>query len=686
MKTVSLSTATVNACSCFMKSSQLRLLTVLGAALVALAPLRPARAVDNNPPTKLTHQGFLTDANGLPLGNAAPVNKSIIFRIFAAPAAGTPLWAAQQVVTVDKGHYSVLLGEGSAMGSEPFLADLSTIFTGTGASDRFLEITVDGAALSPRLQFLPAPFAMLARKAMTVDSTAILLPAQVSGTLAASQIPSLDASKITTGFLDAARIPDTVLRTTGDQTVAGKLTVLKSGGIDLSSDDSLLNARVIANRTGTLDKDLYIGHFSGTGAKVRLYSHDVETMTVTGGKVGIGTNTPAKTLDVAGYARIKDHLIFNSTDAVINWGGSGKLYFRGNNTIGDEGTFTRKEHMVITSVGNVGIGTVSPVAPLHVKRRGTEALNTRKLGSDLTYGVYLGLDGNVFATSQSTGQGLPNNGLAFGDDTTVASGTLAAVFEGNIVVQSHIWVGDALQYSSDRRAKNVVGLSQSAADLEGLLKLRVTDYNWIDRSKDGHRPHKQLIAQEVEEVFPQAVTTSPLPQVIPSVYEMASAVEHDAVTRSLRVTTKKAHGFQVGDKVDLYGDATELKEVVVKSVISANQFTVASEKPMKSCFVYGKQVKDFRTVDYDAIFMLNVSATQELARQNKTLQKRVDELESRERQVVTLQKRVTELEGLERQVADLQKLVRQVAERQSPSPRAALSENGADAVLPVSTR
>jgi len=31
-------------------------------------------------------------------------------------------------------------------------------------------------------------------------------------------------------------------------------------------------------------------------------------------------------------------------------------------------------------------------------------------------------------------------------------------------------------------------------------------------------------------------------------------------------------------------------------------------------FVYGREVSDFRTVDYEAISMLNVAATQELAR------------------------------------------------------------------------
>jgi hypothetical protein len=37
-------------------------------------------------------------------------------------------------------------------------------------------------------------------------------------------------------------------------------------------------------------------------------------------------------------------------------------------------------------------------------------------------------------------------------------------------------------------------------------------------------------------------------------------------------------------------------------------------------FVYGREVKDFRSVDYDAIAMLNVSATQELARKLETVQ------------------------------------------------------------------
>jgi hypothetical protein len=709
-----------------MKPAKLHLLALLGAALLAALP-PVARAADNNPPTQLTYQGFLTDPNGLPLGNTAPVNKTVQFRIFAAESGGTALWASSQVVTVDKGHFSVLLGQGSAVGSEPFLADLTTLFTGTGASDRYVELNVDGAALAPRLRFLPAPYAMLARKAMSVDSTATLLPAQVSGTFVAGQIPNLDASKITTGTLPNERTTATSANTSNAivaRDASGNIAInaATAGTLDFGSAlggkislwggfgaggyfGAGIQTSLLQIHVNNGSSDIAFGH----GSSANL----TELMRIKGnGNVGIGTTAPGKKLDVNGNARIGGHLIFNQNDGVINWGRTGTLFFRGNPTTGDESTFA--ERMVLTGEGRLGIGTISPagpldvysgttqaflvstkgyvgigtttpLAPLHVVKSGytwTDVLGTDHKtgnvnGTEPNFGIYLGAD--------AAGVGVGGDNASYGDNVTIANRTIAAIFDGMTICRDRMYVGN-VAFSSDLRAKNVLGLSKSEEDLATLLNLRITDYNWIDRSKDGHRKHKQLIAQDVEMVFPQAISISPSPEAIPNVYEVAAALEYDAQAKSLRVTTKKVHEFKTGDKVDVMMDSTPMTTVEVKAVLTPHQFVVAAEKPAKKVFVYGKQVHDFRTVDYTAISMLNVSATQELARQNEALKKRVSELESRERQVVTLQKRVTELEGLERQVAELQKLVRQVAERQSPSPRAALSENGAVAVLPVSAR
>src|SRR5205823_6720804 len=73
-------------------------------------------------------------------------------------------------------------------------------------------------------------------------------------------------------------------------------------------------------------------------------------------------------------------------------------------------------------------------------------------------------------------------------------------------------------------------------------------------------------------------------------------------------------------------------------------------------FVYGREVKDCRSVDYEAIAMLNVSATQELARklvakdaeiatlkgENRALAQKVEALQARDQARET---RLTRLEN-----------------------------------------
>ncbi len=130
---------------------------------------------DANPPDRMTYQGYLTDANGDPLGNTntGPKNYDVIFRIYPDTSGSTILWAEQQTVTVDKGYFSVLLGEGGPVTGEPRPA-LNSLFSGTGASDRYVALTVQGigpaggpVSIAPRLRLLTSPYAFLARNAVS---------------------------------------------------------------------------------------------------------------------------------------------------------------------------------------------------------------------------------------------------------------------------------------------------------------------------------------------------------------------------------------------------------------------------------------------------------------------------------------------------------------------------------------
>ena len=142
---------------------------VLAICLGALGLEVRAQSPNGFPPNLMTYQGYLVDANGNPLAPSNPINFTVVFRIYATSTGGSALWAESQTVTVDKGNFSVVLGEGGAQGSEPRPA-LSTVFTSSTASDLYIGITVNGLSggnteILPRLRLLTSPYSFLARAA-----------------------------------------------------------------------------------------------------------------------------------------------------------------------------------------------------------------------------------------------------------------------------------------------------------------------------------------------------------------------------------------------------------------------------------------------------------------------------------------------------------------------------------------
>ena len=292
----------------------------------------------------------------------------------------------------------------------------------------------------------------------------------------------------------------------------------------------------------------------------------------------------------------------------------------------------------VSNLGYVGINTDDPKAPLHVR------VKTENLKPEIFFPGVAGPANYYTGTTDGTPDGtpdplfvinLPNNGIHlgsnggnisidgasafYGDTGTISYTKIGALFEGEIVAR-RMWFGGTLDVQSDARAKHTFGRSDATHDLATLMRLEVTNYRWIDRTIDGHRPHKRLIAQQVEATYPQATRISPASQAIPNVYEPATKLEHDKSKGTLTITTKKPHDFKVGDLVDLMGDKRDMKETPVKAVLTVHSFVVDCAAAPESLFVYGKHVSDFRTVDYDAVSMLNVSATQALKREHDDLE------------------------------------------------------------------
>jgi hypothetical protein len=229
----------------------------------------------------------------------------------------------------------------------------------------------------------------------------------------------------------------------------------------------------------------------------------------------------------------------------------------------------------------LGIGTSSPAYPLHI----TTSINA-SIGS---YG---------FLNSSGTG-------------TASGGGNISILVVGRVVAQE-------VDANSDARIKNIMGRSDTVSDLETLKKLKITDYRYIDVIQKGNQAKKGVIGQEVEKVYPDAVRT--LSDFIPSVYAMADSVIYNKATQELTVTVPKAHDLAVGDTVRIIAGDAGTVDKLVAGVLSDDTFVLSDvEKAASKVFVFGKKVDDFRVVDYDQLFSINIGATQQLAVENQTL-------------------------------------------------------------------
>lgn len=255
--------------------------------------------------------------------------------------------------------------------------------------------------------------------------------------------------------------------------------------------------------------------------------------------------------------------------------------------------------------GTVGIGTSTPTQASLVIAAGITG--TVSSGEFFNY---------------AAGPNLQGFGSATGAWSIYTVGGIASV--GDVVTNSNI-VSVTTFSLSDARLKNVIGLSDSRADLQTLEKLQVADYTMKDTRATGSRVFKKLIAQQVEGIYPEAVKKGT--GQIPDIYSTATVTKKS--DELFEITIEKTSNVQAGDRVEVYGP-DGLPHCVTAECVSGRTFygKMKGIPDGAKVFVYGRQVDDLRSIDYEAVRMLNVSATQELAKKVETLEQENSQLKN----------------------------------------------------------
>ena len=198
---------------------------------------------------------------------------------------------------------------------------------------------------------------------------------------------------------------------------------------------------------------------------------------------------------------------------------------------------------------------------------------------------------------------------------------------------------------SDSRIKNIIGLSDNAEDLTLLKKIEISNYQMKDVATWGNQTFKKVIAQQVEKIYPEAIRKQI--STIPDIYSLAEKVVFDETNKTLKCSLSKNYDIKIGEKIEfIHEKEGKIKAEVIE--ISDNSFTVKDWKyPTDKIFVYGREVNDFRTVDYEAISMLGISAIQQLAKENEALKSKfIIENDLLKKQIADLNMRFEHLETM----------------------------------------
>jgi hypothetical protein len=500
---------------------------------------------------RVSVQGTLKNSTGVAVDDGS---YTATFRLYTVTSGGTALWTETADIQVVGGVYSHLLGSVTALNPSNF------------GNRLYLGVTVGGNELTPRTELTYAPYALSVGsiagngQSASFDNTGKLIVSdklRVTGTL---EIPGGISGNL--GAVSCSSVSST-------GSISGSSLNVGSGSITAGTI------------TGTTLSGTHSGSWSGAFSASGITS--TGNITTSTGNISGARLSATSTVSVANAGTPSGvDLAIGDSDTGIEQSAEGVLNIKTNG-----GT---KIH--IGNV-NVGVGITTPQALLHVE--GT----TRSVNA---------ANSNYFHYIFADGEGTKDR------PSSLPFSTVVAIFKGDVLVDGDLASATGFTFS-DARTKNILGRSNSRNDLSILNSLRITDYQMVDRFKDGNN-YKKVIAQEVEEVFPQAVKTSR--HIIPNVYDRAAGFRYSG--GMLTITTNRAHNFTAGDEIDLITSEERLPRIRVISVEDAHTFTVAAEKAPENVFVYGKYVDDFKSVDYEALSMLNISATQEMYRQIQQLQ------------------------------------------------------------------
>jgi len=237
--------------------------------------------------------------------------------------------------------------------------------------------------------------------------------------------------------------------------------------------------------------------------------------------------------------------------------------------------------MRVTHTG-VGIGTTNPIVPLDVG----SYVQPVTLGMPVTY-----LNNSSGVNRHTTGGPFTNEQVSIRASHGIWSQTVVGAFFGTFS-------------ASDARIKKSISDVDDDTALQKLRQLKPKRYKYRDERNRGDRETIGFIAQEVEQIVPEAVTTK-TGQTIPSILEIATVTASNILTFSDFSTASLESNTTT---LQCYDVNNQPREITIASVLNDRSVQVKEDLSHWTASVdeTGNVITETQTLtlsveDYDAL-------------------------------------------------------------------------------------
>jgi hypothetical protein len=370
---------------------------------------------------------------------------------------------------------------------------------------------------------------------------------------------------------------------------------------------------------------------SGSSLIATGSQHTIGSIIVSGGNIGVGKN-PTSTFDVNGVANFTGLVVSNN----VNSGLTGLSVTNNNTNSSAYANFALNCGAATSLNFFLNSGARTSDGPINSATMRNDGGSIRLQSVTNSKGLCVNTNGNVrCGDATNTGSDYPLYVAGFGWTGSLPAyaayygfygweNKVAASYNCSLYTSDWIISGAGLASFSDQRIKkNIIDIDDVSA-LNTLRQIQPKRYNYIDEFRRGSEPVWGFIAQQVESVLPYA--TGKIKEFIPNIFDKVTVSIHSDGSTLLTTQVKENIDLDMTDnatmKIKLYTEEAE-KIVTIKSVVSQKSFTIEEQLDLNEYFAFGQEIKDFTSLDKNAIYTISVAALQEV---DKELQDTKSEL------------------------------------------------------------